>query len=203
MASNPQSGARENQHPNTVNFASAFLRGVGQVYDIQLSAARKLLHTQARAAAAFGLPDYSSLFDDTESSTRQVLAASAEQIIDTAQRTNETIAELQRQAGRVVEKQTAVAAETWQRGLEQLGAQTEQALSELRETARQTADEAVQTTESIGEATRETLREGAAQWREGAQDALRRGREGVAQGAEATRQGAHAAADDAKRTKAA
>jgi hypothetical protein len=143
-----------------VPFTAVALRGLGHMADIQFSAARVMMQTQARAAASFGWPDVSGLFDGGgDERARHAFSAGAQQMIDTAQRASEAAAELQRQFGRVVEKQVAVAADTFQRGLEELGAQAEEGFNELVETARQTADEAEQTTESVAQATRETMRQ--------------------------------------------
>jgi hypothetical protein len=142
-----------------MHFAAIALRGVGQVVDMQMSAARTLLQTQARAAAAFGWPDCSDLFDGADERSRHVFAAGTEQMIETAQRANEAVTELQRQVGRVVETQTASAAEQWQRGIEVLGAQTQEGIAQLCETARQQVEETETVSRALTEATEVTRRE--------------------------------------------
>lgn len=121
------------------------LRGIGQVYDMNLAATRVLLRTQARAASAFGWTG---------------LTAVLEQLSENAQRANEAAADLQRQVGRVVETQASSVAESLQHGLEELGTQTTEGLKQLCETARQQADEAERTAQAITEELRDTLREG-------------------------------------------
>src|SRR5262245_28585615 len=98
------------------NAAVIALRGLGQMYDMNIEVARVLLHTQARAAAAFGWPDVSEPFEGGDERARHLFAAGAEQMLGAAQRANEVAAELQRQITRVVETQAATAAENWQRG---------------------------------------------------------------------------------------
>jgi hypothetical protein len=153
-------GAQETSRANPVHFASIALRGVGQVVDMQMTAARVLLQTQARAAAAFGWPDCSDLFDSADERARHVFSTSAEKVLETAQRANEAVTELQRQVGRVVETQAAAATEQWQRGIEELGSQTQQGIVQLCEAARQSAEEAAQATQSLSDAANETRRQG-------------------------------------------
>jgi hypothetical protein len=142
-----------------VNFAAIALRGASQVADMQLTAARLLLQTQARAAAAFGLPDVSAVFNEIDERTRHVFSTGAEQVLETAQRANEAVTELQRQVGRVVETQAVVAAEQWQRGLEELGTQAQEGIEQLCEAARQSAEEAQQATQLMADAAHETRRQ--------------------------------------------
>jgi len=112
------------------------LRGLGQFYDINMTAARVLLRTQARAASAFGWPGWTEVLD---------------QLSENAKRANEAAADLQRQVGRVVETQASTVAESLKHGLEELGTQTTEGLKQLCETARQQADEAERTAQSLTE----------------------------------------------------
>jgi hypothetical protein len=140
---------------------------------MQFEATRALLHTQARAAAAFGWPDMSNLFDQADERARHAFAAGADQVLNAAQRASEVASELQRQIGRVVETQTATAAENWQRGIEEIGAQADEGFAQLCETARQQADEAQRMTEQLAQETREGIQRGGehlrSQMHEGAQ----------------------------------
>jgi hypothetical protein len=183
-------GAPDAARPNPVHFATIALRGVGQVVDMQMTAARVLLQTQARAAAAFGWPDCSDLFDSADDRSRHVFATGAEQVLETARRANDAMAELQRQVGRVVETQAVTAAEHVQRGIEELGTQTQQGIAQLCEAARQTAEEAQQATLALGEAARGTLREGGDQLRSGLQETFQRGREAISEVADEAQQAA-------------
>jgi ElaB/YqjD/DUF883 family membrane-anchored ribosome-binding protein len=148
-----------------VHAAAIALRGIGQMCDMNMEAARVLLHTQARAAAAFGFPDMSRLFDAADERARHAFSAGAEQMLSATQRANEAAVELQRQIGRVVETQAATAAENWQRGIEELGAQADEGLAQLCETARQQAEEAQRMTQQLGQQAREGLQRGGEQVR--------------------------------------
>src|SRR4051812_35512824 len=66
--------------PSSVEFfgslAEIGLRGVAQAVDMQYSALRALWETRARAAAAFGYPDYAGAFaGNDEDRVRQVMQA--------------------------------------------------------------------------------------------------------------------------------
>ena len=65
------------------------LRGAEQLYDINVSTARVFVQAQANTAAAFGVPDWSPLFDLATDQTRQILSAGAGQVLDAAQRASE------------------------------------------------------------------------------------------------------------------
>jgi hypothetical protein len=158
------------------------LRSIGQVYDMNLSATRVLLQTQARAASALGLPDWSGLFGSVDERARHVFAAGAEQLVSTAQRANEVAVDLQREVGRVVETQTATVAETLKQGLEELGSQASEGLSQLVQSTRQQAEEAERVASALNERLRESIRQGGEQ----ARDQMRRSQEeGAAQAEEA------------------
>ena len=148
-------GAFDAQTPlQPVHLTAMAQRSAGQLSDLNVSAARLLLQTQARAASAFGLPDWSPLFDSADERVRHAFSAGAEQVLDTAQRTNEVVSELHRQVGRVIETQASQAAQSWQRGLEELGSHTSESLNQLCETARKTAEDAQQ----MGEQFRDNVR---------------------------------------------
>ncbi len=124
-----------------VHVAALALRGVGQVYDMNLAATRVLLQTQARAASAFGFPDWSGLFDSVDDRARNVFSTSA-----------------------------ATVAETLQHGLEELGTQASEGLNQLVETARQQAEEAERVTAALGEELRETVQQTEEAARAGSED---------------------------------
>jgi hypothetical protein len=149
-----QSG--ESRH-TPVHLTALVLKSIGRVYDMNLSAARVLLQTQARAASAMGLPDWSGLFNVVDDRARHVFSTGAEQLLNTAQRANDAAAELQREVGRVVETQTATVAQTLQEGFEELGSQANDGLSQLVQTARQQAEEAERVASSVGEGMRDVV----------------------------------------------
>ena len=171
------------------HFAEMALRGFGQLYDMQVAATRVLLQTQARAAAAFGWPVASELYGNGDERARRLFSTGADQLLQGAQRASEAAAELQRQVGRVIEKQAATAADNWQRGLEELGAQANEGLTQLVETARQQAEAAERATAALGEAASETMRRGSEQLRDSTHEGFERVRESMSQGAEDARQG--------------
>jgi hypothetical protein len=151
-------GASNHVHP--VHVTALALRSAGQLYDINLSMARTLLRTQVRAAAAFGLPDWSPLLDNADDRARQLFSTGAEQILHTTQRANDAAQELQRQVGRVIETQTQRAAETWQRGLQELGSQTSQGLQQLCQAARETAEEAERAVDTMAQQSQQAMQQG-------------------------------------------
>ena len=160
----PQTSSAQAYSPNAAGIA---LRGLGQMCDTNMEAARVLLRTQARAAAAFGWPDVSEQFDSGDERARHLFATGAEQMLSANQRASEAAAELQRQITRVVETQAATAAENWQRGIEELGVQANEGLNQLCETARQEADEVRRMTEQMTQMpARSQVHEGAQRARE-------------------------------------
>src|SRR5215213_7092948 len=78
-----------------IALAEMAVRGVTQIYGLQMSAIRALTETHARSAAAFGFPDWTEwLRNGSEESLRQAAVSTAEQVIATARRTNEAITRL-------------------------------------------------------------------------------------------------------------
>lgn len=161
------------------------VRGVGQLFDMQMTAVRTVLQTQARTAAALGWPDCSDWFNGgSDDRLRRTLSSGTEQLVNTAQRTGEAVAEIQRQVGRVIESQAQTAAQSWQHGLEQLGSQADESLKQLRETARQQAEQLQRATQSMADAGRAAVDESA-----------QRGRQAMSQIAETQRQQGDQAAE--------
>ncbi|HEX6362848.1 MAG TPA: hypothetical protein VFZ93_07825 [Albitalea sp.] len=187
----PASRPAPNQghHPSPAHLATLAMRSFGQVYDMNVSAARVLMQTQARAASAMGLPDWSGWFESMDERARRVFSAGAEQFVSTAQRATEAAAELQREVSRVVDSQAATVAQTLQQGLQELGAQTTEGLEQLVETAREQAEEAERVTQELGDQVRQGIEEGGAQ--------MRRGRTEAMQAAEAVGEAASEEAGDA------
>lgn len=163
----------------------AALRGAGQMFDMQLSAMRTLMQTQARAAAAFGFPDCSAIFkNDGEQPQREVIAKSTEAIASVAQTASDTFAEVQRRVAGIVESQTQVAAQSWQQGIEQLSTETDESLKTMRETFKQQSEELERATQAAAEEARQGGERMRQQMHEGAQ----KGKETLAQLGEAGRQ---------------
>jgi ElaB/YqjD/DUF883 family membrane-anchored ribosome-binding protein len=174
-------------------FAEMALRGASQILDMQMTSVRTLLQTQARAAAVFGFPDCSGVFENgSGEQLRQVLSKSTEQLVNTTHRASEAAAELGRQVGQVVQAQASTAAQAWQDGLEQLGAQTDESLKQITATAQQQAEQFERSARSMAEGARQGLREGGERLREQTQEASQRTRETLAQAGDQQRQGIEA-----------
>jgi len=160
MALGQGSSAGERPQSHNVTMASIALRGFSQLYDMQLAAARLLLQSQARAATAFGLPDYSSAFRVADDRVKRVFSESADQLLETAEHANQTLTEVQRQVGRLVERQTVDLADNWQRGVEEFSEQAEQGLDQLSETTRRQVDEAEGAAQALSDETRRATEQG-------------------------------------------
>jgi hypothetical protein len=173
-----------------VHLTALALKSIAQVYDMNVSAARVLLQTQARAASRVGLPDWSGLFEAVDERARRLFSTGAEQFVNTAQRANDAAAELQREVGRVVETQTATVAQTLQQGFEELGSQASEGLNQLVQTAREQADEAERVASEVGEEVRSSMQEAGSQAKAG----MQRGKDAFTQARE--RGGSHAEEDE-------
>jgi vacuolar-type H+-ATPase subunit H len=185
------SQARENYEgriPSTINIAAVALRGLGEAYDMQMAAARLALQTQARAAVAFGWPDYSEFFRLGSGRAKRAFATSTEQLLNSAQQTSETISEVQREVGKLIECNAESIAESWQQGLEEFSIQAEESLEQMKDLARQQVEEAMQTAESLGSATRKAVRESGEQFRETVRQGAERGREMMSEQGEQVRE---------------
>jgi hypothetical protein len=177
-----------NGRPTPAQATAFALRSLGQVVDMHMATTRVLMQAHARAASAFGWPDWSGLFDQVDHRARDVFAASAEQMVQATQRANDAAVELQQQMGRVVQSQAATMADNLQHSLQELGDQTGEGLRQLCDSARLQAEQAERVAQSVSQEFRETLSEGSAQ----ARQALR---EGGRQMDEAARRGADQADD--------
>lgn len=173
----PGGGLEQQRNATAYSLSIIAMRGFSQLYDMQAAAARLMLQAQARAATAFGLPDYSDLFRVADDRARRVFSSSTEQFLETAEQTNQTLREVQREMGRLVEYQTVNAAENFQQGLQELEAQAEENLTQLREFAHQQAEQAMQAADTLGEAARESIREGSDQIRHNVQQGMEHGRQ--------------------------
>lgn len=195
MAEGNRSQFESQGRQSQAHFASLAVRSIGQVYDMNLSAARVLLQTQARAASAFGLPDWSGLFNSVDERARHVFSTGADQFVITAQRASEAATELQREVGRVVETQATTVAETLKHGFEELGSQASEGFDQLVETARQQAEEAERVASSISDEMREAIDDAGNQARESTQRAGAHQREAIQRGGHGAAQAANAGKD--------
>jgi len=111
------------------------------MFDFQMQAARQFMEMQARSATVFGLPDCSSLFSTADERARHLFSESADELVNTTRRASETVAEMNRHIGRLMEKQTVEIAEQVRQGIDQLGRHTEQSLQQARSLVEQGANE--------------------------------------------------------------
>jgi methyl-accepting chemotaxis protein len=124
-----------------VNMMEITLRGTALLFDIQMEAARNLMHMQARSAAVFGAPDYSNLFQVGDERARRLFTTTTEQILSSTRQANETVAEVNRQVGQLMERQTAEITEEIEQGIQQLGRHTQEGLEQVRQVVQQGAQE--------------------------------------------------------------
>jgi DNA anti-recombination protein RmuC len=129
------------------------LRSAEQFYCMNVSATGVLLQTQASAATALGLPDWSPVIAATTEQTRQVVSASTDQILQAAQQATEAITAFQRNASELVEEHSAKASEALQAGVEQLSSQARESVGRFNAAAEnlthQAADLTAEALESI------------------------------------------------------
>jgi hypothetical protein len=182
-------GEGSRAEPYSNQLAEMAVRTTSQFLDMQMATMRTLLQTQARAAAAFGFPDCSVLFDgQADDRMRQVFSKGGEQMVNSTQRVAETMAQIHRHVGQIVETQASLAAQNWQQGFEQLGTQTDESLDQVRATARQQAEQFERTAQSVAEATRSAMLEGGNRIREQIQEGGQRARDSIGQAGDQQRQ---------------
>jgi gas vesicle protein len=167
-----------------VNIAVSTLRSLGQFLDMQAATSRIMWRAQARAASAFGAPDYSRLFQVNDDRGQRLFSAATDNLTQILQQADGPLTEVPSQFSRMLEQQTINLTERWKYGLEEMQQQATESMKEIKELSLQQAEEMARTTESLTEATRATLREGGEQFRA----TVRQGREIAAQQAETLRQ---------------
>jgi len=195
MAQDQQANNGAQARFQPTQFTALSLRAASQVVDMQLATTRVLMQTQARTAAAFGLPDWSAWFETADERARRLFSTGAEQLLSTTQRANEAAQELQREMSRLWQTQTVQAADQWQRGVEQLGAQAQEGLNQLVETAKRTAEQTQRTSENLGRELQEAMFRSSEQLRDQARQAGHELRASVVQTAEAAREAANQAGE--------
>lgn len=159
-------GGNGHKHKSpALNMAASTLRGLGQFYDMQAATARLMLRAQVRAASAFGLPDYSRIFDIGDDRARHLFSTATENLVNFVGQEEEILNEVPTQVFRMMEQQAIDATERWKYGLEELEHQATESVEELRELSRRQAEEFAQASESFVEAAHETMRESGEQYR--------------------------------------
>jgi hypothetical protein len=170
------------------SLAEMSLRGAAQVVDMQYTALRALWETRARAAAAFGYPDYAAAFaGNGEDRVRQVLQTTTEQLIDASQQMSEATAKIQAQARRIFESQAEAAAENWQQTVEQFGARTAESMQQLCAASLQQAEQFGRLAQVRVEETQAALQQAGEQLSQVAEESARRGAEALARVSDSSR----------------
>lgn len=186
----------KSQAPNPLkaasNFSATTLRGLGQIYDMQAATMRAMLRTQTRAASAFGLPDYSRLFEIGDERALHLYSSATENLVSFVNHADGSLTEIPSQICRLLEQQAIDITERWKYGLEELQQQASESMQELKELSRQQAEELTRASESLTTATQSTLREGGEQFRA----AVSHGRELVGRQSEAMRKEGQRVAGD-------
>ena len=165
------------------NFTASALRSLGRFYDMQAATTRAMLRTQTRAASAFGLPDYSRIFEVADERALHLYSSATENLVSFVNQADGSLTEIPSRFCRLLEQQAIDSNERWKDGLEALRQQAIESMQELRELARQQTDELARAAESISNATQSTLREGGEQFR----SAVGQGREMAGRQSEAMR----------------
>lgn len=132
-----------------INMAEIYLKGTALLFDIQLQAARNLLKIQMQTATMLGAPDYSHLLHVADERATQLFSMGTDQVVKSARKANETIVEMQRQIGRVVEQQAELASEQMRTGIEEIGRRTEEGLQQVREMAQKSGEELERTGQAM------------------------------------------------------
>lgn len=182
-ASRSGSDNQEQRSLSARNFTAHALRSLGQFYDMQAATTRAMLRTQMRVASAFGLPDYSKIFEVADERALHLYSSLTENMVSFVKQADGSLTEIPTQLYRQLEQQAIDITERWKDGLGELQQQAIEGIQELRELSSQQTDELARATESISSATQSTLREGGEQFR----SAVGQGREMAGHLSDATR----------------
>lgn len=186
------SGEGRQRRSEAVNMATGALRSLGQFCDMQAATARIMWRAQIRAASAFGLPDYSRMFEVQDDRATRLFSAATENLVQFVGQEGEVFNEVPSQVYRLFEKQAIDATERWKYGLQEFREQATQSLEELKELARQQAEEIARATEQFSEASTASLRESGEEFR----NASRQGREAMSRQGEAMERDVRAEAEE-------
>jgi len=139
--------------PNPFAFAEMAMRSATQVLALQMNTLRALSETQARAAAAWGLPSYADWFvNGSEQGVGQATIDTAEQFMSTFRRTAEAVTQLQDHVRELIATQSGAANQQWQKLIERLGVQAAQSLDSVRAIVEEQSRRVVEETEARVEA---------------------------------------------------
>jgi hypothetical protein len=133
----------EAQRQQTINLAEIFLQESARLLENQAAAARAIMRTQARSFAAFGAPDWSSLYtQETERQFSEFLRTSTDQAVSIMRRTNERVRQFQQALNQIMSQQTSQVTAQIRTNAEEIGQGTQQVQQQLREAAQQTPQQA-------------------------------------------------------------
>src|SRR4029453_11642679 len=156
MASNLQTRSQRaapTNSPTTFAFADMAMRSATQMLALQMNTMRALSETQARAAAAWGVPSVGDwFFNGSEQSVGQAALDMAEQVISTFRRTAESVTQLQGHMRELMAAQSGAANQQWQKLIERMGVQAAQSLDSVRAIVEEQSRRIVEETEARVEA---------------------------------------------------
>lgn len=122
---------------NAAPLTDAWIKGACALYDLQTQTARRLLQLQARQAAAFGIPDFSNLFESGEGTARTLFSSNAEQMNQAARQ----FTELTQAQAELCKKLVDQATEQFGRNFAQVQASGRRDFDELQQMTQQTRSE--------------------------------------------------------------
>ncbi len=154
---NPSETHDRAQH--AVDIAELFLKQSTHLVETQAAAARAVLHTQARALAALGGPDWSALYTpETERQFSEFLKSGTEQAVSFMRHTSDAVRQFQEVLAQLASQQTNQLTEQMRTGAQEISQQTQQVQQQVRQAAEQAAQQtrnaAEQALQGSGEAQR-------------------------------------------------
>jgi hypothetical protein len=127
----------------TVNLAEIFLQESARLLENQAAVARAVMRTQARSLAAFGAPDWSSLYtQENERQFSEFIKTSTEQALSLMRQTNQKLQQFQQAFNEIVSRQTSKVTAQVRTSAEEIGQGTNEIEQQLREAAQQTPQQA-------------------------------------------------------------
>jgi hypothetical protein len=126
-----------------VNIAEIFLQQSARLLETQAAAARAVMRTQARALAAVGGPDWSSLYTpENERQFSEFLKTSTDQAVSFMRHTSDTVRQFQDVLAQLANQQTNQLTAQLRTTAEELGQRAQEVQRQAREAADQTRQQA-------------------------------------------------------------
>ncbi len=130
---------RNREEQPVAALAEIFLRSAGNLFDLQVSAARAVLRTQGRVSGLFGFPHWTALYGaESAHQISELVAAGTDQAVKFVRQTSDTLIQLQEAVNQHVARQTGELASELRAGNEEFGRRLERYADESRRAARQT-----------------------------------------------------------------